>query len=257
MIASVDESVGRVMKTLDELKLADNTVLIFASDNGGVGGYDRPDGLLREAGKEDQSAKKKTPDDEDGSGITDNAPLRSGKGSLYEGGTREPFIVRWPGVTKPGSTCEIPTAHVDIFPTFLELGSAPKPRQVLDGESLVKLFRDPAAKLQRDAIFQHFPGYLGLGSSWRTTPVSLIQMGDWKLMEYLEDGKLELYNLRDDVGEKKNLAAEMPDKTKELLARLVAWRKEVNAPMPTKNDVTAAPKTEKKKGKGKGKANAE
>ena len=257
MIASVDESVGRVMKTLDELKLADNTVLIFASDNGGVGGYDRPDGLLREPGKEDQSAKKKTPDDEDGSGITDNAPLRSGKGSLYEGGTREPFIVRWPGVTKPGSTCEIPTAHVDIFPTFLELGSAPKPRQVLDGESLVKLFRDPAAKLQRDAIFQHFPGYLGLGSSWRTTPVSLIQMGDWKLMEYLEDGKLELYNLRDDVGEKKNLAAEMPDKTKELLARLVAWRKEVNAPMPIKNDVTAAPKTEKKKGKGKGKANAE
>ncbi len=258
MIASVDESVGRVMKTLDELKLADNTVLIFASDNGGVGGYDRPDGLIREPGKEDQSAKKKTPDDEDGSGITDNAPLRSGKGSLYEGGTREPFIVRWPGVTKAGSTCEIPTAHVDIFPTFLELGSAPKPRQVLDGESLVKLFRDPAAKLQRDAIFQHFPGYLGSGPGlWRTTPVSLIQMGDWKLMEYLEDGKLELYNLRDDIGEKKSLAAEMPDKTKELLARLVAWRKEVNAPMPTKNDVTAAPKIEKKKGKGKGKANAE
>jgi arylsulfatase A-like enzyme len=255
MIASVDESVGRVMKTLDDLKLADNTVLIFTSDNGGVGGYSRPDGVIREPGKEVKPKQKA--DDEDGGGITDNAPLRSGKGSLYEGGTREPFIVRWPGVTKPDSTCEVPTAHVDIFPTFLEIGSAPKPRQVLDGESLVKLFRDPAAKLQRDAIYQHFPGYLGFGSnSWRTTPVSLIQMGDWKLMEYLEDGKLELYNLRDDIGETKNLATDMPDKAKELHARLVAWRKEVNAPMPTKNDGKATEKP-KKKGKGNGKKNVE
>ena len=253
MIASVDESVGRVMKTLDDLKLADNTVLIFTSDNGGVGGYDRPDGLIREPGKEGK-AKKTTANDEDGGGITDNAPLRSGKGSLYEGGTREPFIVRWPGVTKPGSTSDVPTAHVDIFPTFLELGSAPKPRQVLDGESLVKLLRDPSAKLQRDAIFQHFPGYLGSGPGlWRTTPVSVIQAGDWKLMEFLEDGKLELYNLREDIGETKNLVADMPDKAKELHARLVAWRKEVNAPMPTKNDGTAAGGAAKKKGKGKGK----
>ncbi|HSH93158.1 MAG TPA: sulfatase, partial [Roseimicrobium sp.] len=142
MIASVDESVGRVMKTLDDLKLSENTVLIFTSDNGGVGGYVR-EGI------------KKSGD------ITDNAPLRNGKGSLYEGGTREPFIVRWPGVTKAGSTCDVPTIHVDLFPTMLELATAPKPRQVLDGESLVKLFRDPAAKLKRDAIFQHFPGYLG------------------------------------------------------------------------------------------------
>ena len=124
MIYSVDESVGRVMKTLDELKLADNTVLIFTSDNGGVGGYVR-EGI-------------KTSGD-----VTDNAPLRSGKGSLYEGGTREPFIVRWPGVTEPGSSCNVPTIHVDLFPTMLELAAAPKPRQQLDGESLVKLFRDP------------------------------------------------------------------------------------------------------------------
>ena len=254
MIASVDESVGRVMKTLDDLKLADNTVLIFTRDNGGVGGYGGANGLIREPGAEGKGKKAKGAD-EDGGGITDNAPLRSGKGSLYEGGTREPFIVRWPGVTKPGSTCEIPTAHVDIFPTFLELGSAPKPRQVLDGESLVKLFRDPAAKLQRDAIYQHFPGYLGSGPGlWRTTPVSLIQVGDWKLMEYLEDGKLELYNLRDDIGESKNLAQTMPDKAKELHARLVAWRKEVNAPMPTPNkpgDAPAEPATKKGKGKKK------
>ena len=234
MIASVDESVGRVMKTLEELKLADNTVLIFTSDNGGVGGYAR-EGI------------KKSGD------ITDNAPLRSGKGSLYEGGTREPFIVRWPGVTKPGSTCNVPTIHVDVFPTLLELGSAPKPRQVLDGESLVKLFRDSDAKLQRDAIFQHFPGYLGAGAdSWRTTPVSLIQMGDWKLMEFLEDGRLELYDLGHDLGETKNLATANPAKAKELHSRLVAWRAEVKAPMPTKNDGDSA----KPKAKGKGKKKA-
>jgi arylsulfatase A-like enzyme len=238
MIASVDESVGRVMQTLEELKLADNTVLIFTSDNGGVGGYVR-EGLKRSGD------------------VTDNAPLRSGKGSLYEGGTRVPFIVRWPGVAPAGASCDVPGIHVDIYPTLLELAGAPQPRQVLDGESLVKLFRDPAAKLKRDAIFQHFPGYLGAGAnSWRTTPVSLIQSGDWKLMEFLEDGRLELYNLRDDVGETKNLAAEMPAKAKELHARLVAWRNEVKAPLPTKNDGESPPTKGKAKGKGKGKGKA-
>lgn len=255
MIASVDESVGRVMKTLDDLKLADHTVLIFTSDNGGVGGYGRPNGLIREPGMEGRGKQGKAGNEEGGGGITDNAPLRSGKGSLYEGGTREPFIVRWPGVTKPGSTCGVPTIHVDIFPTLLEVAAAPKPRQALDGESLVKLFRDPSAKLQRDAIYQHFPGYLGSGPGlWRTTPVSLIQAGDWKLMEYLEDGKLELYNLRDDLGETKNLAQSMPDKAKELHARLVAWRAEVKAPMPTPNkpgDAPPAAEPKAKKGKGK------
>ena len=238
MIASVDESVGRVMQTLDELKLAEKTVLIFTSDNGGVGGYER-EGIARRRAD-----------------ITDNAPLRSGKGSLYEGGTREPFIVRWPGVTKAGSTCDVPTIHVDLYPTFLELAAAPLPKQVLDGESLVPLFRDPDAKLKRDAIYQHFPGYLGSGpGQWRTTPVSLIHSGDWKLMEFLEDGRLELYNLKDDIGETKNLAQQMPDKARELHARLVAWRQEVTAPMPTKNDGTNLPQaTAKTKGKGKGKA---
>ena len=233
MIASVDESVGRVMQTLDDLKLADHTVLIFTSDNGGVGGYVR-EGITR--GARD---------------VTDNAPLRSGKGSLYEGGTRVPFVVRWPGVTKPGTTCDVPSIHVDIFPTFLELADAPRPQQRLDGESLVPLFRDPEAKLKREAIFQHFPGYLGAGPNfWRTTPVSLIHSGDWKLMEFLEDGRLELYNLRDDIGETNNLAKELPDKTSELHAKLIQWRAEVRAPMPTKNEDTSKPKN---KGKGKGK----
>jgi arylsulfatase A-like enzyme len=215
MIASVDESVGRVMRILDELKLADNTLVIFTSDNGGVGGYVR-EGVKR-AGD-----------------VTDNAPLRSGKGSLYEGGTRVPLIVRWPGVTRPGSTCDVPAIHVDLFPTFLELARAEASKQPLDGESLVKLFRDPAAKLRREAIYQHFPGYLGAGANgWRTTPVGTIQSGDWKLMEFFEDGRLELYNLRDDIGEQKNLALQQPGKVKEFHAKLAAWRTEVGAKMPT------------------------
>jgi arylsulfatase A-like enzyme len=215
MIASVDASVGRVMQTLADLGLATNTVLIFASDNGGVGGYAREG--LRQAGD-----------------VTDNAPLRSGKGSLYEGGTRVPFIVRWPGVTRPGSTCAVPAIHVDLFPTLLELTGAAPPAQPLDGESLVKLLRDPAATLQRDAIYQHFPGYLGAGAGqWRTTPVGVIQARDWKLMEFFEDGRLELYNLRADLGETNNLAQAEPARPKELHARLLAWRKELKAPMPT------------------------
>jgi arylsulfatase A-like enzyme len=149
------------------------------------------------------------------------------------------LIVRWSGVTPAGTTCEVPTIHVDVYPTLLELAGAPRPEHALDGESLVRLFRDPAAKLEREAIYQHFPGYLGAGpGQWRTTPVSLIQAGDWKLMEFLEDGRLELYNLRDDIGETKNLAEEQPEKTRELHARLQAWRAEVGAPMPTKNDGT-------------------
>src|SRR5262245_22889302 len=240
MIASVDESVGRVLALLDELKLAENTVVIYSSDNGGVGGYVREG--VKQAGD-----------------ITDNAPLRSGKGSLYEGGTRDPFIVRWPGKVKPGSTCDVPAIHVDVFPTLMELAGASAPTgQDLDGESLVPLFRDGSAQLKRDAIYQHFPGYLGAGPGfWRTTPVSLIEFGDWKLMEFLEDGRLELYNLRDDLGETKNLAKSMADKTRELHNRLLAWRKAINAPMPKPN--TPQPQSDgcnKSKGKKKAQAKA-
>jgi arylsulfatase A-like enzyme len=172
-------------------------------------------------------------------GITDNAPLRSGKGSLYEGGIRDPFIVRWPGVVKPGTVCDVPTIHVDLCPTFAEIAAAQLPAgYTLDGESLVPLLRNADAHLKRDAIYAHFPGYLGAGDDqWRTTPVGVIQVGDWKLMEFFEDGRLELYNLRDDIGEQHNLATKMPEKTKQLHARLIAWRKEVKAPMPTANAV--------------------
>ena len=236
MIASVDESVGRVMAKLEELKLADNTVLIFASDNGGVGGYAR-EGLTK-----------------GGSGdVTDNAPLRNGKGSLYEGGTRVPFIVRWPGKVQAGSACDVPAIHVDVYPTFVALAGGAMPAgQVFDGESLVPLMRASSATLSREAIYQHFPGYLGIGANqWRTTPVSLVQAGDWKLMEYLEDGRQELYNLREDIGESKNLASAMPDKAKEMYAKLVAWRAAVKAPMPAKNEGASAEDAGKNKGKGK------
>jgi arylsulfatase A-like enzyme len=235
MIASVDESVGRITAVLDELTLAENTVVVFSSDNGGVGGYVREG--VKQAGD-----------------ITDNAPLRSGKGSLYEGGTRDAFIVRWPAKVKGGGTCDVPAIHVDVFPTLAQIGGAQPPSgQILDGESLVPLFENPSGKLKRDAIYQHFPGYLGAGpGSWRTTPVSLVHSGDWKLMEFLEDGRLELYNLKDDIGESKNLAQSMPDKARELHGKLVAWRKKINAPMPTPNKPDAADsQPAKKKGKKK------
>lgn len=231
MIASIDESVGRVMAVLDELQLAENTVLIFTSDNGGVGGYAR-EGLSKRGD------------------VTDNAPLRSGKGSLYEGGTRVPFFVRWPGRTKPGSVCETPATHVDIFPTFLELAGAQRPAQTLDGESLAALWRDPAAPLTRNAIFAHHPSYLGQDDKWRTKPASSIISGDWKLIEFFEDSRLELYNVREDIGETINLVASHPKKAKELQDRLLAWRQETGAQLPTPHTPGVKPADFGKKGGG-------
>ncbi len=213
MIASVDESVGRVMAKLEELHLATNTVLIFSSDNGGVGGYQEINGK----------------------GVTDNAPLRGGKGMLYEGGVRVPFIVRWPAVVAPGTSCDEPAIHVDMYPTFLEIGGASAPpHQPLDGSSLFPWFKNPQTTLRRDALYTHFPGYLeGYGTTqWRTAPVGTIRSGNWKLLEFFEDGRLELYNLQNDLGEQRDLAAAMPEKARSLQAKLAAWRQALNAPMP-------------------------
>jgi arylsulfatase A-like enzyme len=153
---------------------------------------------------------------------------------LYEGGFRVPFIVRWPGVVKPGTTCTESVASIDVHPTFLDAAGA-KPGLV-DGVSFLPLLRDPSAKLGRDALYWHFPGYLEENvkkGTWRTTPTGAIRAGEWKLHEFFETGKLELYNLKDDPGERDDLAAKQPERVKELHAKLVAWRKSVNAPMPT------------------------
>jgi arylsulfatase A-like enzyme len=217
MIASVDESVGRILAKLDELQLSKNTLVIFSSDNGGVGGYER-EGIKQ------------------GGDVTDNAPLRSGKGCLYEGGVRVPWIVRWPG-TIPSGTTGTPIIGVDLLPTLVELsGGQPPERQPLDGVSLMACFRSGGKSAPERDLFWHFPGYLGAGKkSWRTTPVGAIRSGDWKLLEFFEEGRLELYNLREDLSQQSNLAEQQPEKTKELYAKLIAWRKSVEAPLPVKN----------------------
>lgn len=236
MIYSVDESVGRIMKTLDDLGLAENTLLIFSSDNGGVGGYAR-EGLVEKGQK----------------GVTDNTPLRGGKGMLYEGGVRVPMIWRWPGHIAKGKKSGEPIISVDLYPTFVELAKSKPPVDYpLDGTSLVPLVtnKSPDATLNREALYWHFPGYLGLSNgNWRTLPGGAIRMGDYKLIEFFEDAKIELYNLKDDVSQQHNLADAQPDRAKAMQEKLHAWRESTGAKMPTKNehiDPNAKPKKGKK-----------
>jgi arylsulfatase A len=208
MVHSLDENVGRIMDRLDQLGIADNTIVVFFSDNGGY------------INKFNQKV------------VTSNYPLRSGKGSLYEGGIREPLIIRWPGVTKAGGVCSVPVSSIDFYPTFLEITSLAgdsKHNTNMDGISLVPPLKNPAAKLKREALFWHYPHYYPT-----TTPVSAIRQGDLKLLEYFEDNHIELYNLSNDIGERNDLAKQMPEKAMELRKHLDAWRKAVNAQMPTK-----------------------
>jgi arylsulfatase A-like enzyme len=203
LVESVDDSVGRILKKLDELKLADNTVIFFNSDNGGL-------------------VLSKT---------TSNLPLRAGKGSQYEGGVRVPLLVKWPGVTKPGSVCDTPVITPDYYPTLLEMTKLkPAKGQVLDGVSIVPLLKQRGS-LKRDTIYWHYPHYHPGGA----TPYGAIREDDWKLIEVYEDNHVELYNVKQDIGEKNDRAAELPDKTKHLREKLHAWRKEVGAQMPTAN----------------------
>jgi arylsulfatase A-like enzyme len=237
MIKSVDDSVGRILALLDELKLADNTLVIFSSDNGGVGGYVR------------EGVKK-------GGDVTDNAPLRGGKGMLYEGGHRVPWIFRWPGKVPEKVVCDQTIIGVDLYPTLLDVAGVKRPANyTLDGLSYAKVLTTGGKEqLKRDGIFWHFPGYLGAGeNTWRTLPVGAVRSGDWKLMEFFEDHRLELYNLKNDLGEKNNLAEKMPDKTKEMLAKLHTWQQEIKAPMPTPNTEKQSGATKKQKRKGKNK----
>ncbi len=227
MIASLDQSVGRVVAALDELQLAGSTLVIFTSDNGGVGGYVR----------EGVQAKD----------ITDNAPLRGGKGMLYEGGVHVPYFFRWQGKITAGQTCQAPINSVDLYPTLLDVAGAIAPKAyTLDGHSYASLLVTPnEAAADRAPLYWHFPGYLGsAGGTWRTTPAGAIRWGDWKLLEFFEDGRLELYNLSEDPGERVNRAAELPDRTRQLHEKLVAWRQSVSAPMPQPNADRRPPATD-------------
>jgi arylsulfatase A-like enzyme len=168
--------------------------------------------------------------------MTDNHPLRGGKSTLYEGGIRVPLIARWPGRIETGSRSDTPAIHVDLFPTFLELAGVDRPDGYpLDGVSLVPLLLEPSNPLPRDAIYWHMPGYKEMkfpDPVWNIMPVSVIRSGDFKLFEFLEDGRLELYDLKRDIGERRDLAAEMPERAAQLRASLAAWRQSIGAAMP-------------------------
>jgi arylsulfatase A-like enzyme len=204
MIQSLDESIGRIRKTLNELNIADNTIIIFTSDNGG-----------------------RVP-------TTSNAPLRAGKGSAYEGGVRVPLIVYWPKVTKPGSECDVPTITMDLFPTILQMaGQKIAQDAVCDGVSLVPLLQAKGALPQR-SLFWHYPHYQHYQQGG-ATPYSAIRAGDYRLIEYLDDSRVELYNLDSDAREANNIAAANPEIVDRLQDELHVWRKSVDAQMPTPN----------------------
>ena len=212
MVRSVDESVGRVLDHLRVRGLADNTIVIFASDNGGFIGADRKSGH--------------------DAPVTNNAPLRSGKGSLYEGGIRVPLLVRWPGVAPRGGERATPVLLADVAATLLAAGgaTAEERARALDGVDLRPVLANPAAALARPALFFHYPHYYPT-----TSPVSAIRAGDWKLLEYFEDQRLELFHLRDDPGEERDLATREPARARDLQRQLAAWREAVGAKLPAPN----------------------
>lgn len=212
MVHSLDLAVGRIIQTLQEENLLENTLIIFTSDNGGHRGF------------------------------TSNAPLRSGKGSYYEGGIRAPFIFSWLGTIEPRRVENVPITNLDLFPTLAAVAKAEVPDdKTLDGTSLLPLLTK-AEPLTKRSLFWHFPIYLQAylkndsethDPIFRTRPGSAVRSGDWKLHQYFEEGKLELYNLKNDPSEQINLAQKHTVKTKELLELLNGWRKATSAPVPT------------------------
>jgi arylsulfatase A-like enzyme len=209
MVHTLDVNVGRLLDALERLGVADNTIVIFLSDNGGY------------------------TNTLDGQQITGNAPLRSGKGSLYEGGTRIPFIVKWPEHTRPGTVSDAPVATMDLYPTLHEMlgidAEAPND-EGQDGLSLVPLLTGKAEGVNRDTLYWHYPHYY-----FNTAPVSAIRDGDWKLISYYEDDRVELYNLAEDPGEATNLSTAQVKRTLELRGKLRAWLTRVDANLPRPN----------------------
>jgi arylsulfatase A-like enzyme len=215
MIESVDQSLGRIMTTLDELDLSENTVIIFTSDNGGLmlpfcsfNGFPGP---------------------------TNNKPLRAGKAYPYEGGIRVPFIVRWPKVIEVGLTCTESVISVDIFPTICEIAGIEQPTdRTIDGKSLMPLLKQ-TGYWDRDAIFWHYPHYIGWSPEMINTPYSIIRSGNWKLIKHYEDESFELYNLKNDLSEENDLSKKKPERVKELNTKLVDWLKETGAKLTKPN----------------------
>lgn len=206
MVHSLDESVGRILAALEANGIANETVVILTSDNGG---------LSHNYGTRDP--------------VTDNYPLRRGKGSAYEGGLRVPLIVRWPGVSAHG-VCDDPVIGTDLFATLMAQLGLPHDAPI-DGMDLTALLRDPEESLPRQALHWHYPHYHPGGDG----PSSIIRMDDWKLIERLEDGSLELYHLTKDPGELWNVARRYPMVAGDLRKRLALWREETGARMPTQN----------------------
>lgn len=208
MVESVDDGVGRVMRTLKRLAIDERTVVIFFSDNGGL--------------CHPSHVGKHTP-------ATTNAPLRSGKGFLYEGGIREPLIFKYPGAVKPGAVCDEPIISTDFLPTICELANIDetlwKNDTQIDGMSLKPLLADSEGKLRREALYWHYPHFSSMGGR----PSGAIRVGDFKLIKHFESGKLELYNLREDIGESVNLVGRMPEKAIALHQMLVRWQRSIGA----------------------------
>ena len=198
MLESIDDGVGLILRKLEELKLAENTLLVFSSDNGG----------------ETQ--------------VTSNTPLRGGKSSLYEGGIRVPLVVRWPSAIPAGKTCSTPTSNVDFYPTFLEAaGITPDANQKLDGLSIISHMKRPGTESRRSPLFWHYPlarpHFLGGHSG------GAIRQGPWKLIEWFDTKKVELFNLRDDPSEKNDLFAQREETATRLLSQLRTWREGLGA----------------------------
>jgi arylsulfatase A-like enzyme len=204
MVEAMDLAVGKVLAKLDELGLRENTLIVFTSDNGGL------------------STSEGSP--------TSNLPLRGGKGWMYEGGIRESLIVRWPAVVKAGSLISTPVSSPDFFPTLLEAAKAkPQPGQKLDGLSLMPVLQ--GGNLPERALFWHYPHYGNQGGA----PTAAVRRGDWKLIEWMEDGRVELFNLAQDVSEKNDLASAEPERTAQMLAELRTFQQDVQARLPTPN----------------------
>ncbi|MBS0265866.1 MAG: sulfatase [Planctomycetes bacterium] len=211
MVKRLDDSVGRVLARLAERGLSDSTIVIFTSDNGGYIGID---------------GARQLP-------VTSNFPLRSGKGTLYEGGLRVPLLVRWPGVTASDSVCRAPVVLTDLFPTLLASANVSFPQGLeIDSVSLLDQWRDPQAPLKRESLYFHYPHYYHAPPS---TPASAVRSGDWKLLEFFEDQHLELFNLGQDPSEQHDLSRSEPDRAQALLRQLQAWRKQVDAQLPERN----------------------